>query len=106
MITKELKTEKQLPVPKGMKAFEINKDEKTEHPITFFGYDDNDEKGEIYYLLDDKHVAIENGFGSVYGNVMYKFIDDKPYSSYMWSENLGKSWSTEKWKIFFLQQDL
>lgn len=101
LISKELKTEKRLPVPSGMKADNIDKDEKTGNPITFFGYDDNDEKGEIYYILEDRHVPIENGFGSLYGNTMYKFIDDKPYSSYMWSNDLGKTWQTEKMEDFF-----
>ena len=84
-----------------MKSFAIYKDEKNGNPITFFGYDDNDEKGEIYYILEDKHVTIENGFGNVYGNFMYKFIDNKPYSSYMWSEDLGKTWQKEKMEDFF-----
>ncbi len=101
LITKELKTEKKLPVPQRMKADVIDKDGKTGNPITFFGYDDNDERGEIYYILEDRHVPIENGFGSLYGNTMYKFIDDKPYSSYMWSNDLGKTWNKEKMEDFF-----
>ncbi|MCS4305091.1 hypothetical protein [Chryseobacterium sp. BIGb0232] len=101
LITKELKTERKLPVPQGMKADVIDKDGKTGNPISFFGYDDNDEKGEMYYILEDKHVAINNGFGYVYGNFMYKFIEGKPYSSYMWSENLGKTWQIENMEDFF-----
>lgn len=101
LASKELKIEKKLPVPHGMKADTIYRDEKTRNPITFFGYDDNDDKGEIYYILEDKHVTIENGFGNVYGSLMYKFIDNKPYSSYMWSEDLGKTWQTEKMEDFF-----
>ena len=87
LITKELKIEKKLPVPKGMKSFAIYKDEKNGNPITFFGYDDNDEKGEIYYILEDKHVTIENGFGNVYGNFMYKFIDNNGEDIYIGTLN-------------------
>ena len=101
LITKELKIERNLPVPKRMKADLIDKDNKTGNPICFFGYDDNDEEGEIYYILEDKHIKIEKGFGYVYGKSMYKFIDEKPYSSYMWSEDLGIKWETEKLKDFF-----
>lgn len=90
---------RELPVPKGMIADVIDKDEKNGNPFCFISAE-KDDKGLLYYILEDRLVELNNGFGIVHGDLLYKFNYSKPYSSFIWSYDFGKSWISEELDFF------
>lgn len=95
---------KNLAVPQNMELAYIRKDEKNSKLIAYyFGSEQNSTKSGICYLDKGQYISLPDGYYiNTYDDFFYTLIDDKPYSSYAWSDDRGKTWKTKKIEEFFI----
>ncbi len=93
-----------LAVPQNMELAYIRKDEKNSKLIAYyFGSEQNSTKSGICYLDKGQYISLPDGYYiNTYDDFFYTLIDDKPYSSYAWSDDRGKTWKTKKIEEFFI----
>ena len=84
----------------------INMDEKSKEPfVVCYKRGSQGAKGFLYYLNTEEKVPFENGWGVVYGNMMYEYMYDPEnvfVSYYRFSYDRGKTWTVEELTDFYL----
>jgi hypothetical protein len=95
--TGEKKILKKLPVPKGITAGCITKDEKTgELQAVFTNKEDMDKNRGLYYIDTDEYIPLPDGYYvDTWGDYFYGLLFDRPFSTYVWSTDRGKTWNKE-----------
>ena len=98
---------KKIPTSTDIEGYSyINIDEKSKEPfVVCYNRGSQGTKGFLYYLNTEEKVPFENGWGVVYGNMMYEYMYDSEnvfVSYYRFSYDRGKTWTVEKLTDFYL----
>ena len=98
---------KKIPTSTDIEGYSyINIDEKSKEPfVVCYKRGSQGAKGFLYYLNTEEKVPFENGWGVVYGNMMYEYMYDPEnvfVSYYRFSYDRGKTWTVEELTDFYL----
>lgn len=95
--TGEKKLIKSLSIPKNMDLAYIKKDKKTDRLIAYyFGKEQESNKIGICYIDKDEYVSLpDNYYITTHGNFFYGLLFNRPFSTYVWSSDGGKTWKKE-----------
>ncbi|WP_103866905.1 hypothetical protein [Aquimarina sp. I32.4] len=90
--------------PQGYKCMGYYKDLKTTEYYTFIENINDKTDWSIKYFDTQEVIQIPKEIDNieVYGNYLQAMVKDGAYYNYVWSENKGKTWHTEKLRDFFV----